>query len=112
MTKKQNDVESWIKQLWRPAIAWAFVAIILFDFIIGPVIVLAMIKAGVTIAMWKSLTLDASGFFYLAIGSILTASSWTRGQEKIARMRQQWNAAKSDQSSTDQSDPTDDTTKN
>lgn len=86
--KPKQYKEPLYKQLWRPMIAYAFIVIILFDFVIAPLIVLGMIKAGFTLALWHSLTLDSNGFFYLSIGAILGAATWTRGREKEERLRQ------------------------
>ena len=97
--------ENWFKAYWRQAIAWAFVIIILFDFVIAPSIVFALIKAGVTISMWTSLTLDMNGFFYLGIATILGAAAWTRGQEKIERTKKGFVYDTDDESDTDPGKP-------
>lgn len=36
---------------------------------------------------WEPLTLAASGLFHLAFGAILGVTAWTRGQEKIERVK-------------------------
>ena len=72
--------ESWIKQYWRPAIAWQYLAVCIFDFILFPSFAL---KIGIT---WDPLTLRESGFYHLAMAAIIGVAAWTRGQEKITKL--------------------------
>ena len=78
--------ESWIKAYWRPTVAYAYVAIILFDFIVGPIFwsVIQTVETGNVSQQWVPLTLSANGFFYIAMGAILGVNVWSRGREKIA----------------------------
>lgn len=73
---------------WRPFLGWVFCFIILFDFVIAPGLTIALIKAGYAFKAWTPLTLDAAGFFYLGVCSVLTMTSYTRGQEKIEKIKQ------------------------
>lgn len=72
--------ETWIKQYWRPAVAWQYLLVCIFDFILFPSIAL---KLGMT---WEPLTLRESGFYHLAMAAIIGVAAWTRGQEKITRL--------------------------
>lgn len=72
--------EAWIKQYWRPAIAWQYFAVCVFDFIIFPSIDLVFLQQ-----QWDPLTLKESGFYHLAMAAIIGVAAWTRGQEKIQR---------------------------
>lgn len=74
-------MEPWIKQYWRPAIAWQYFAVCIFDFIIFPAAYLYFAKQ-----VWEPLTLKESGFYHLAMAAIIGVSAWTRGQEKIQRI--------------------------
>jgi hypothetical protein len=88
MTKnKKIRKENWFIKYWRPAVGWAFVVIILFDFILAPLITFAFIKAGLLASHWVPLTLDAAGTFYISMGIILGVTSYTRGQEKIEQIK-------------------------
>lgn len=79
--------ESWIKQYWRPAIAWQYFAVCVFDFIIGPILTLMFFKVtGGEYKPWVSLTLQEGGFYHLSMAAIIGVAAWTRGQEKIQRM--------------------------
>ena len=66
--------------------AWTYMAICIFDFIIGPVYfnLLQYRTAQQQLEMWVPLTLQGSGLIHLAFGAILGISAWTRGQEKLA----------------------------
>jgi hypothetical protein len=73
--------ESWIKQYWRPAVAWQYFAVCLFDFIVFPAVSLALRNEP-----WDPLTLKESGFYHLAMAAIIGVAAWTRGKEKIERI--------------------------
>jgi hypothetical protein len=76
--------DSWIKNYWRPAMAYQYLVVCLFDFVINPV--LTMILAYSTHSQyipWEPMTLKESGFYHLSMGAIIGVAAWTRGQEKI-----------------------------
>ena len=73
--------ESWIKQYWRPAIAWQYFAVCLFDFIVFPAAFMYFTKTA-----WDPLTLKESGFYHLAMAAIIGVAAWTRGQEKLRKI--------------------------
>ncbi len=101
--------EPMYKKLWRPALAWTYVTIVVFDFLIAPVMMMAffvsapsasMLPPGLTAAeyveilkalppavyhAWDPLTLKAGGFFHITMGAVLGIGSWTRGKEKAIR---------------------------
>lgn len=80
--------ETWFTKRWRPAMAWSYMVICLFDFIIAPVlwsIFMANYKGNVTEA-WSPLTLQGAGLFHLSMGAILGVTAWSRGQEKMGMM--------------------------
>lgn len=67
--------------------AWVYMAICIFDFIIGPVLrVWFMAYTGQIIDPWVSLTLSEGGMFHMSMGAIVGVSAWTRGQEKLTAM--------------------------
>lgn len=79
--------ENWIKDQWRPMMGWTYMAICIFDFIVGPI--LRMWFAAHTQAIlipWESLTASDGGLFHMAMGAILGVTAWTRGQEKVQRI--------------------------
>lgn len=77
--------ETWFNKKWRPAMAWSYMVICLFDFIIAPIlwsILQTTYKGNITEA-WQPLTLQGAGLFHLAMGAILGVTAWSRGQEKM-----------------------------
>lgn len=76
--------ESWFKTYWRPAIAWQYFAVCLFDFIIGPAgQMLLSYYSGQAYVQWSPLTLQATGFYHIAMAAIIGIAAWTKGvQEK------------------------------
>ena len=73
---------------WRPMMAMTYMATIIFDFIVGPIIfnVLQYYNPGQAVTSWTPLTLQGGGLYHLAMGAILGISALTRGQEKIAQI--------------------------
>lgn len=97
------------KKGWRPALAWSYVAICIFDFLVAPLIMMAFFGQAQSTTMlppgllaseyveilkalppavyhaWVPLTLQAGGFFHIAMGGMIGIGSWTRGKEKAIR---------------------------
>lgn len=86
MSQKNPNSEHWLKQYWRPLIAYQYLAVCIFDFIILPL--LTFVLAGFTgnYVPWQPITLKEGGFYHLSMASIIGVSAWTRGQEKITRL--------------------------
>jgi len=87
ITKRKNPrlkdvfLDSWYTKYWRPAMAWQYLGICLFDFLIMPIVFLAL-KGGI----WEPMTLKGAGLYHVAMGAIVGVTAWTRGQEKITSM--------------------------
>ena len=86
MAEEIKKDEDWMTKKWRPMMAIVYMAINLFDFIIGPILynLLQYWNPGQAIGMWQPLTLQGGGLIHIAFGAILGISAWTRGQEKVA----------------------------
>jgi hypothetical protein len=80
--------EHWVKQYWRPAIAWQYFTVCLFDFMIGPSLnyLYFYMSSNPTFVAWEPLTLNLSGFYHISMGAILGIAAYTRGQEKVAKI--------------------------
>jgi Holin of 3TMs, for gene-transfer release len=78
--------EDWMTKKWRPMMAITYMATIIFDFIVGPVIfnILQFYNPGQAVTSWTPLTLQGGGLYHLAMGAILGISAYTRGKEKEA----------------------------
>lgn len=68
--------------------AWLYMAICAFDFILAPILFMIIQAKGGGIVQWQPLTLMAGGLFHLAMGAIVGIAAWTRGQEKVTYMDQ------------------------
>jgi hypothetical protein len=91
MTKKKTEQiysNDWISRNWRPYMAWTFLCICVFDFILAPVgwTILQGEYSGHVYTQWEPMTLRGGGLFYLAMGAILGISSYGRTREKIASL--------------------------
>ena len=82
------NFEHWYTRYWRATLAWAYVIICLFDFVIGPIFYAwySIYTHSDLFGKWEPLTLSNAGVFHLSMGAILGVSSWSRGQEKIKQM--------------------------
>lgn len=71
---------------WRPGIAWSYLVVCVFDFMVGPIIynTLQYLEVGTTISMWQSITLQGGGLYHLSMGAIVGVSAFGRTKEKLA----------------------------
>jgi hypothetical protein len=113
--EKKIGLSYWLAENWRSLAFVIYGAICIFDFIIMPAIYQTFnqhldANAVVNLALqfkdtqaqiaflhafgekisWNPITLQGGGTFHIAFGSLLTAAGWTRGQEKIAAINNQW----------------------
>jgi hypothetical protein len=82
--------DSWLQKYWRPAMAVVYMAIIIFDFIVFPIfwsLIQVHGVSGIVSLQWNPMTLASGGVFHAAMGAVLGVAAWTRGQEKIQRLR-------------------------
>ena len=101
--------EKWISKYWRPADAWVYLFICLFDFVIMPIWVLRtnvriddiveismrlrpedQLNAIVQLARkttWSPITLGDGGMFHISFGAILGVAAYTRGRVQEAQVR-------------------------
>ncbi len=80
--------ETWFNSKWRPAMAWMYFVVCIFDFIIFPILwsILQAAQNGNVTSQWGPLTVINGGLFHLAMGAVLGITAWSRGREKIADM--------------------------
>lgn len=81
------EEESWLKQYWRPMMAWQYFVVCLCDFIVFPLIAFHFAKETGHEWKWDPMTLKESGFYHIAMGVIIGVAAWTRGQENLLRTR-------------------------
>lgn len=92
-TSRQNvlavtaDKEHWLVSYWRPMMAWQYMSVCIFDFILAPIMmVIYSDHAGVPFVAWHPISLEGGGLYHLAMGAVLGITSWSRGQEKLKEM--------------------------
>jgi hypothetical protein len=80
--------EGWFKAYWRPAMAWQYFTICLFDFIVFPLLTMWWSHhTGQPYTPWNPITLKEGGFYHLSMGAIVGVTAWTRGQEHLLKHR-------------------------
>ena len=78
------STESWYKHAWRPTVAWVYLFICVFDFLIAPILTgVFFARYGGSYMAWHPITLEGGGLFHLAMGTILGITSYTRGKEML-----------------------------
>ena len=80
--------------------AVVYMIIILFDFVIAPIFwsLLQALAAGSVVVQWAPLTLLSGGVFHAAMGAVLGISAFTRGQEKLERIKKDYQEGESESS--------------
>jgi hypothetical protein len=85
---KKHQQENWIRTHWRPMMAFVYMAVVIFDFIIGPIFwSLLQLYGGSVAVQWNPLTLISGGIFHAAMGAVLGISAFSRGKEKLEELK-------------------------
>lgn len=78
--------EAWFNSRWRPAMAWQYMAVCIFDFIMAPILMgIYSVYAGEYHA-WEPLSTGHGGLYHVAMGAVLGITVWSRGQEKLLQL--------------------------
>ncbi len=84
------QAEHWFVAYWRPAAAWVYLTICVFDFMGGPIFMAWYAYATKTaLIRWEPLTTSGGSIFHLAFGAILGIYVYGRTREKIAGIADQ-----------------------
>jgi len=76
--------ETWLTRNWRPAMAWQYFTVCLFDFIVGPIFhTVVQAEYHQTITQWNPLSLQGGGLYHLAMAAIIGVYSYGRTLERI-----------------------------
>ena len=72
--------------------AFVYMAVVIFDFIVGPIFwSIVQIYGGSVALQWTPLTLISGGVFHAAMGAVLGISAFSRGQEKLEALKSGYN---------------------
>jgi len=82
MTNTKTD---WMNSKWRSSMAWLYMAVCAFDFIVFPILwsIIQAYAHGSVQTQWQPLTLQGAGLFHIAMGTVIGISAYGRTQEKI-----------------------------
>lgn len=84
--REEAQEASWIKNYWRPAIAWQYFAVCMFDFLIAPILTgLYAYYTKIPYVPWAPITLQESAFYHISMGAIIGVAAFTRGREKVRK---------------------------
>jgi hypothetical protein len=109
MTSDTLPKEKWFVKYWRPAAAWVYLGICVFDFVVMPayhlqsqgtldrIVEVSMqlrqedrLNAIVQLSRkttWEPITLVSNGMIHLSFGAILGVAAWTRGRVQQEMVR-------------------------
>lgn len=98
MKTDTEEKEDWMQKKWRPMMAVMYMMVCVFDFILFPIMFTGVQfweveAANDAFRQWNPITLGGGGLFHVAMGAVLGVSAWSRGQEKIAGVAANNNAA-------------------
>ena len=80
--------EEAIKRYWRPAMAWQYFIVCLFDFMIGPIFyTYVQLGSNQPLHQWTPMTLNSGGLYHIAMGGMIGIYTWVRSLEKIDLQR-------------------------
>lgn len=83
----ENDDEHWFYKSWRPAVAWCYLFLCLFDFFIAPLLLgLYCVYTSTPYIPWEPITTKGGSVLHASMGGISGIAAWSRGKEKIASM--------------------------
>ena len=86
IAKKEEKKEDFMTSKWRPMMAISYMAICLFDFMVGPILynILQYMNPGQHLDMWQAVTLQGGGLYHLSMGAIIGITAFGRTKEKLA----------------------------
>jgi hypothetical protein len=74
--------EIWFKTRWRPSMAWLYMILIIFDFMLMPVAwPIAMFFLKIPFVAWTPLTLQGGALIHITFGAVLGLYTWGRTKE-------------------------------
>lgn len=85
--KRSRKFVRWFEDKWRPMMAWQYIFVCLFDFLLAPVLTGWFAwKTGIAYVPWKPISLSEGGLYHMSMLVVLGVATWSRGQEKMRVM--------------------------
>lgn len=83
--RKTKEISSWMRERWRPMMAYVYMFVCVFDFAMAPILwAIAQVFQGTMLTVqWTPLTLQGAGLFHAAMGGVLGVAAWGRSKEKL-----------------------------
>lgn len=79
--------EPWLVAWWRPAMAWQYFFVCIFDFIVAPLLhELGQVLMHQTLTQWDPITLHGAAIYHMAMAGIIGVYAYGRSKEKIAQI--------------------------
>lgn len=85
--RRRREPENWFHNKWRPAMAWSYLIICMFDFMIGPIMYGIIFADKVDFIQWIPLTTRGGGIYHASMLTVLGVTAWGRTQEKLKMFR-------------------------
>jgi hypothetical protein len=83
-TKDQYN-QTWMQSYWRPLMAWQYMAVCLFDFILAPIFLgIFSYYTKVPYIAWVPLSLQGGGLYHVSMGAIVGVTSYVKSQERVS----------------------------
>lgn len=83
-----EDNENWFFKYWRPAMAWSYLVVTMFDFLFFPIFMAVYAYYTKTpIIIWDPITLKGGAVYHASMGAVCGVTAWSRGREKIASLQ-------------------------
>ena len=92
-----ESYQTWFMNKWRPAIAWSYLFVCLFDFVCLPIIYSSVSENIDKLIDWTPYTLKGGGLYHMAMLAIVSVTAYGRTQEKISMMKQSLESVNSEQ---------------
>lgn len=79
-----NGNEVWIRKYWRPMVAFLYLAICAFDFILAPILLgIYSIHTNSALIIWTPISVQNGGIIHASFGAILGVYAHGRTKEKM-----------------------------
>jgi hypothetical protein len=90
--EEPNTYLTWFQNSWRPAMAYQYLVVCLFDFMLAPIMLGFYSAYTGDFHAWDPMTVRGGGLYHLSMGAVVGVAVWSRGQEKLSILNNESNA--------------------